>query len=627
MHRPHPSKRRQRSLNGQIAQSRLIESLEQRRLLSVSWTIDEGGNIYNEGSGVLFSADPDDNGVVPSGGAYSFTWAAFLDGAPIADDGPTGHPDWQFQIADLPDQGTLEVHLSVTEIATSSSTTAPVLLRTVANVPPSFSFVSPSPGTITEGEPFEVFLIATDQGPQDLLTYSVRVAKRIGGVFVLQYVVEGSTEPSGVSTSISVGVPDEGEWAFIARVHDDVTFASASARLFDVVNAPPEPIVSGAPADNVEVGQIVNLTVDPNDPGASNSTLYPTPPYAWAVSPSDHDDTYTYEWTITRDGDVMATGTDPFVSFTADEPGDYHYSVTVTDNAGDFGQATGTFTAVEAQEDQATISYTGLQYFSTASNSEDTAEITLRATLTAVGADAVDASADIGTAQVAFSVYHPVNGLVYTCQVGVISGDGINGVASDTFTYALSDDADSLTVVVEVVGGGYTAEPVAIPLTVSLAETGRVVGAGWLQTTSSSGLMAGASDSRTQFSFNARRTSMAISGAFSMTYEGVDGNTYSVASTAMTSLFTWVDSGLSRAAMSATVDVYQVRRSGGPLLVHSGLTLEVSLADGGNGGFDRAGFSVWNPATGALMFASHTDATNSVTEQILSSGNIQIWES
>lgn len=523
----------------------------------------------------------------------------------------------------LPDAGALSVRVLVNDqdplgaAAAYADESAPppgdtdhkVFEVTVANAPVQFiGAVSNHTGAV-EGSPIsaEVFV---NVSPVDVVTYEWVLQRHDGAAFVN----EGTTI-FGPST-VQIVPKDNGTYRWRVMVRDDeatgfnLNFPTAG---FTVANAAPVVASVDVPATG-SAGQPFTLSATATDPGVL--------------------DPLTFHWTVKRDGDVVFTTSllgspatsspNPAASsvqFTPDQPGNYTYELTVTDNAAATSTLqTGSFTIAEDAE-PASIAYSGQQHVTTSSSSDTTADVTLRATLTDLGTGA----AQISDATVRFTVYHPVDGIVHTGEVSVASADGVVGTATDSFTYTLNGSEAALTVLVEVVGGGYSANPLAAPVTVSRADTGRANGAGSLLNTNSGGVLSAADGTRTRFAFSARKTSSSLSGVFSMTYQGTDGNTYLVISTDVTSLFTWSEGGARRGAMSATVDVYSIRNIFRPTLVHSGLELEMTLTDAGNNGsFDRIAFSVWS-GSGTLMFGSHVDAaTNTVIEQLLENGNLTI---
>src|SRR5262249_29432554 len=76
-------------------------------------------------------------------------------------------------------------------------------------------------------------------------------------------------------------------------------------------NVPPTPTITGAPASSPE-GTAITL---------GSSVADPDPP-----------DTFTYAWSVTKNGNAYASGTAPPLPRTPDENGTYGVSLTVTDH-------------------------------------------------------------------------------------------------------------------------------------------------------------------------------------------------------------------------------------------------------------------------------------------------------
>lgn len=583
-----------------------IESLENRRLLSASPEVEllAGSlNVYREGRVVTFTADATDDLTAPLDLTYD--WQASL-GTRLLEENLDGSS--AFDVL-LPDQGSLIVTVSVTD-GDGHVTTASTLPITVANVAPVINVASTPPAQLFEGDVYTLFMDATDAGPEDVLTYVVGMYKQnSSGVYIHQFNVSGGTGTGG--KFINVAAPDEGNWRFTAAVTDGIA-ADVEHRFTTVLNAAPQPTIIGAPTGDVIPGAEINLTAQPNDPGIN--------------------DTHTFAWTVTRDGDVIATGSAASITFTADAAGEYEYSVAVTDNAlvPAVGSASGGFTAAEPA-DTAVAVYSGPVFVSTASASSDSAVVALRATLTDL-----DSIGDITAATVTF--YDTFTNQVYAANVPVtaVAGEPGTGIASASYTHTLAGSGAEFLRIGVLVGGGYTADLAQALVTVSRPDAGRIVGGGTIRLgAASAGLLSGENGTVVSFGYHARsnpstgQLTGAVEFMFS-SYQLPDGSTdstlhtYSIRSTAVTSLDVRTIDGVARAWLGANVDVYDATNPLSPVLIQAGAVLELQTADIGRRG--AVAFGLWHPASSSGLLFTNSWAGGQSVLQELESGNTKIWD-
>jgi hypothetical protein len=159
-----------------------------------------------------------------------------------------------------------------------------------------------------------------------------------GFTYSYDFANDGNFEITG-STSPSVTIPP----AYLAgggahTVHGRITdkdggFTDYTAPV-TITNVPPTVTINGTPTGTVPTGQAVSLTSTVTDPGPN--------------------DTFTYAWTVTRNGSTVATGNGSTFNFTPASGGTYQVALTVTDADGGTGSATATVTAA-ASSPTATI--------------------------------------------------------------------------------------------------------------------------------------------------------------------------------------------------------------------------------------------------------------------------------
>lgn len=583
----------------------VIETLENRRLLSASPVVEllaGSSNVYREGRVVTFTADATDGVTAPLDLTYD--WKAQL-GTRLLEENLDGSS--AFDVV-LPDQGSLVVTVSVTDGDGNMTTVSTTV--TVVNVAPVINNVSTPPAQLLEGQVYNLFMDATDAGPEDVLTYVVGMYKRnSSGVYIHQFNVSGGTGTGG--KFIGVAAPDEGNWRFTAAVTDGIG-ADVEHRFTTVLNAAPQPTIIGAPTGDVIVGAEISLTALANDPGVN--------------------DTHTFAWTVTRDGDVIANGNAASITFTADAVGEYEYSVAVTDNATtpSIGTASGSFTAAEPA-DTAVAVYSGQGFVSTGSTTNSTAVVALRATLTDL-----DSIGDITAATVTF--YDTFTNQVYAANVPVtaLAGEPGAGIASASYTHTLSGAGAEFLRIGVLVGGGYTADLTQALVTVSRPDAGRIVGGGTIRLgASSAGLLSGENGTVVSFGYHARShpSTGQLTGAVELmftSYQLPDGSTdsiphtYSIRSTAVTSLDVRTIEGVARAWLGAAVDVYDATNPLSPVLIQAGAGLELQTADIGRRG--AVAFGLWNPSSSSgLLFTNSWSGGQSVLQE-LESGNTKIWD-
>ena len=258
------------------------------------YTCPEGSPCAFDGSG---STDPD-----PGDSIVLYEWDFDYDGLTFTVDasGPAlTHPTRTYP--DGPASKT--VALRVTDAhGASAIATAPV---TVQNVVPG---VSAGPDqTLDEGGTFTSSGAFTDPGAESW-TATVDYADGSG--------VQTLPLNADKTFALSRTYADNGTYRVTVRVDDGDGGIGTATVLVTVRNVPPLVAIEGAPA-TVPEGTAISLTSTVTDPG----TL----------------DTFTYAWSVTKDGSLYASGTDPALAFTPDDNGSYVVTLVVTDDDGGSG--------------------------------------------------------------------------------------------------------------------------------------------------------------------------------------------------------------------------------------------------------------------------------------------------
>jgi uncharacterized delta-60 repeat protein len=198
------------------------------------------------------------------------------------------------------DNGTYIVSLSVTDDDGDVGSD----IRTIAidNVAPTAAIIS-APASADEGSAINLSSAVGDPGSADTHTYAWSVTK------------DGSAYAAGAEANFSFTATDNGEYVVILTVTDDDGGAGSTSKTILINNVAPTATINAAPASASE-GSTINLSSAVSDPGA---------------------DTFTYAWSVSKNGSAYATGTAETFSFTPDDNGSYIVTLTVTDDDGGVG--------------------------------------------------------------------------------------------------------------------------------------------------------------------------------------------------------------------------------------------------------------------------------------------------
>jgi PKD repeat protein len=136
---------------------------------------------------------------------------------------------------------------------------------------------------------------------------------------------DGSPYASGAAAGLSFTPNDNGAYVVsLTATDDDGGMGTAPTVTITVANVAPAVVINGAPSIG-SVGSTITLTNTVTDPGSL--------------------DTFTYAWSVTKDGNPFASGTSASFSFTPDAVGAYEVTLVVTDKDGDTANAMVTISA------------------------------------------------------------------------------------------------------------------------------------------------------------------------------------------------------------------------------------------------------------------------------------------
>ena len=278
----------------------------------------DGGNVYNEGETLSFTASADDN----ADDVLSYSWSVTGPGlgSPITGTGTA--------ISFVPaDNGNYTIDLTVSD-DDLGTTTLTYNVPVVGNVAPTIDGVTYSAVVINEDGSVTVSGTVNDDGSADTIDLVIQWGDGSPGI-ALSGLAPGATfsqthtyEDDG--TSPGNGTASDDYTLTVTATDDDGDVDSVDTTI-TVNNVAPAPVITGVPAGNTtEEYNAINLGVTENDPG----TL----------------DAFTYAWTITKDGSPFDSGTSSTISIPSPEFGTYQITVVVNDDDTGVGTITETIT-------------------------------------------------------------------------------------------------------------------------------------------------------------------------------------------------------------------------------------------------------------------------------------------
>lgn len=279
------------------------------------------GNV-NEGSGITVSITGDDAG---DDDALSYSWSVTKDGNPFILPGETVTDDTTFSFTPT-DNGDFIISCQILD-DDGGTTTVSTATITVVNVAPTGSILSNTGENVFEGDPLEFTAVPADAGAADTFGFAWSVT-RDGNPYTLPNGTDVSSETFSFSPS------DNGDYVISVEItDDDGGSVIASSSTISVLNANPVPIITGAPETAVE-GDTLSFGSNVTDPGSA-------------------DTTFTYSWSVTRDGEAFAlpggtvTNGDSF-SFVPMDNGSYVVTLGAADKDGGTDSTTRTITISNA---------------------------------------------------------------------------------------------------------------------------------------------------------------------------------------------------------------------------------------------------------------------------------------
>jgi phage baseplate assembly protein gpV len=187
------------------------------------------------------------------------------------------------------------------------------LLTVHLNHPPVLAPISDQ--TVNEGSLLTFTATATDPDDGQALTYTLDPGAPAGAGIDPNTGVFTYTPPDGPATyQVTVRVTDNS----LPPLHDTQTFT------ITVLNVPPSPQILGAPASSPE-GSPISLGSSVIDP-----------------SPVDMAAGFAEVWSVTKDGNIFASGSGANFAFTPDDNGTYVVTLSATDKDNGTGTTTAT---------------------------------------------------------------------------------------------------------------------------------------------------------------------------------------------------------------------------------------------------------------------------------------------
>lgn len=245
-----------------------------------------------------------DVSVIDHSAGYRYSYACDGEEASLVSDYASARTD-TYLSCQIPWSGTRTVKGRVFD-KDSGFTTYEAQIQ-VQNVAPTVA-ISGAPSTGPEGTAINLASTVSDPGGEDdVASYAWQVTK------------DGAGYASGSEPAFSFTPDDNGTYAVTLTVADRDGASGSSSATISVTNVSPTAAVTGPLTGNPE-GMSLSLAASVSDPSALDTQAG-----------------FTYAWSVTRDGELLAAGSDPQISFVPEDEGAYTVALQVTDKDGASG--------------------------------------------------------------------------------------------------------------------------------------------------------------------------------------------------------------------------------------------------------------------------------------------------
>jgi PKD repeat protein len=244
---------------------------------------------------------------------YSYAWTVTKNAQPYTLLNSVSTSNASFSFTPNTD-GTYIANVVVTDLdsATRTVSTSPI---TVANVPPTVTIQNLPGSAISTGQSFSLTAHATEPG---------------NGGYTYAWTVNGAQLPLSTSQTFSGTAQLSGAYNVVLTVTDAEGGVGTATGIITVSDLAPTATITGAPSTTPE-GTAITLASTASDPG------------------TQFGETFTYLWTVTRNGSSypVTSATASNFTFTPNEYGNYVTTLTVTDSQGTATATTANITVTD----------------------------------------------------------------------------------------------------------------------------------------------------------------------------------------------------------------------------------------------------------------------------------------
>ncbi|MBI1929679.1 hypothetical protein HYR99_36205, partial [Candidatus Poribacteria bacterium] len=276
-----------------------------------------------EGTKIDLTSTVTDPSSVDTTAGFTYAWSVTKNGNPFGSGSSAGFnftPD---------DNATYAVTLNVKDKDTGTGTDSKTI--TVTNVAPTASIMG-APASGPEGTKIDLTSTVTDPSSVDTAA---------GFTYVWSVTKNGNPFASGTNPTLSFTPDDNATYAVTLNVKDKDTGTGTDSKTITVTNVAPTVSISGAPTSSPE-GTKIDLTSTVTDPSSADTTAG-----------------FTYAWSVTKNGNPFASGTNPTLSFTPDDNGTYAVTFSVKDKDNGTGTDNKTITVTNVVPTISSVTNTG----------------------------------------------------------------------------------------------------------------------------------------------------------------------------------------------------------------------------------------------------------------------------